>query len=55
MRKETTVKEKTGLVTKQLKLELRRVRPKGCKIDSGEIVQIGRKEQGAAAQAGFCI
>lgn len=38
----TSVKEKIGLVFRRLKLELRRVRPKGRKVDSGEIAQTGR-------------
>lgn len=36
------MKERIGLVIKRVKLEIRRVRPKGRKIDSGEIVQTGR-------------
>ena len=40
---ETTEKGKAGLAIKQLKSELRRVKPKGRKIDSGEIVQKGKK------------
>ena len=44
--RETIEKEKTGLLSKQLKLELRRVKPEGRKTDSGEIVQKGRKNKG---------
>ena len=33
-----TEEEKTGLALKQLKLELRMVKPKGRKIDNGKIV-----------------